>query len=121
MDGAGISVGGIASVGVAAGINIAASPTMAGQPAGSITVGVAASASAADFVVSISDAAMQAFTLDATAAAGNASPSQLADDLAALALLAILERDQRQQDAALVTAAAAIGAYLAMQAMTPNG
>lgn len=112
MDSAGLSVGGIASVGF--GANIGAFAPAAMQPAGSPpppsgTVAVAA----AEVVVTISDKAIRALTLDA---ASNFSSSQFRDELAALALLAILERDRQHSDP-LVTAALAINAYLAMQAM----
>jgi hypothetical protein len=115
MDGGGLSVGGIASVGFAAGMSLPGGPAGPGamQPANAPPPATTAFA-AADVVVSISDGAMQALTLDALASVNGAAPSQFSEDLAALALLAILERDQQRD---LVTAAAAISAYMAMQAM----
>jgi hypothetical protein len=116
MDSAGLSVGGVASVGFGAGVGAFAPATaqFVGPPPPPGTIAVAA---AAEVVVTISDRAIQALALDAM---NNLSSSQLRDDLAALALLAILERDRQQSDP-LVSAAVAINAYLAMQAMGSGG
>jgi hypothetical protein len=114
MDGGGgLSVGGIATVGFTAGMNLPAPAGMQGTHS-SPPPGITATASA-DVVVSISNGAMQALALDAFASVNSSSSAQLSDELTALALLAILERDQQRS---LVTAAAAIGAYMAMQAFT---
>ncbi|HEX8961612.1 MAG TPA: hypothetical protein VF801_01305 [Rhodocyclaceae bacterium] len=116
MDGAGLTIGAVAGIGISAGMSAPAA--MGVSPPPPPAAGMVAAA-AADVVVTISEAAMQAFALDATSSAGGPS-SRLADDLAALALLAILERDRQQSDP-LVNAAAAIGAYMAMQALSSGG
>ncbi len=117
MSGIGLSVGGVAGIGVAAGAGLnvpAAAP--AASPA-SFSLGNGLAPSSPDFVVTLSDAAIRALALDVATAVDNSTPSQLADDLAALALLAILERDQQRQDGTAATMAAAVAAYAAMQAM----
>ena len=114
---AGLSVGGIASIGLAAGGGINAASAIAGQSQPAAATGGTSSPAATDFVVTISDAAVKALTLDAATAISSGASSRLADDLAALALLAILEKDQQQKNA-LVAAAAAINAYLAIQVLT---
>ncbi len=109
MDGAGITIGAIAGVGLTAGMN---APAAAGvspppQPPGGMM-----EAASAGVVVTLSNAAMQAFAVDAASSMGG-PPAQLADDLAALALLAILEHNRQQYDPL-----AAVAAYLAVQAMS---
>lgn len=116
----GISVGGIAAPAVTAMIG-AGAPTAiaisnANQPATAVAINATIAPPAGDFVVNISNAGLQALRADLTSAVGAAPLTQLTDDLAALALLAILERDQQQQ-ASLANAALAIGAYLAMQSL----
>ncbi len=108
------SVAGVAAAGVAAGaaLNV---PTAAAPTAS--TGGTGASPNPADFVVSISNAAIQALRWDMTASITGAPPSRLAEDLAALALLAILEQQNQQQNATPVNIVSAIGAYLAIQTL----
>jgi hypothetical protein len=120
MDGAALSVGSIASVGLAVGASasVASTAAAATQTASTTnpTDGATASpsSSAADVVVSFSDAALRALELDAAAVLTGGMPSRVAEDLAALALLAILQRDQQQT---ALAAAAAVTSYLAVQAL----
>ena len=116
MDGASLSVGGIASIGIAAGPGFAAPAAAPAATSASFSIDSALAPSSPDFVLNISNAAIQALALDVATAVDNSTPSQLVDDLAALALLAILERDQ-QQNGSTATMAAAVAAYAAMQAM----
>lgn len=114
--GGGASVGAIPAVAMTAniGMNSVAAVASGNQSATAIAI-APNGAPPADFVVNISDAAMRALALDVASAVGSAA-TQLNSDLAALALLAILERDRRQQDP-LMSAALAIGAYLAIQTL----
>ncbi|MDD5249738.1 MAG: hypothetical protein PHY45_12165 [Rhodocyclaceae bacterium] len=127
MADAGLSIGGIGSIGLGNGMtmsigSIGAAP---GPAVPAISITATASAPTPSVVVSFSDAAMRALALDAAAAANGtanttAMPSKLMDDLVAATLLAILQRDQQQNPAGateLSVAAAAINAYLAAQAL----
>lgn len=115
MDG-GLSVGGIASIGVAAGASFGVQPAANLPPALAPAAPMAASTNSLDVVVNISGAGMRALALDAPLSSGNAAPSRLTDDLAALALLAILQRDQQQSNS-MINAAAAVAAYIAVQSL----
>lgn len=116
--GGGASVGAIPAVAMTAniGMNGVAAVASGNQSATAIAIATNGAPHAADFVVNISDAAMRALALDVVSAAGSASAAQLNNDLTALALLAILERNRQQQDP-LMSAALAIGAYLAIQTL----
>lgn len=116
MSGGGTSVGAIPAMAMTANIGMNGVAAIASGNQSATAIAIAGAPHAADFVVNISDAAMRALALDVVTAAGSATATQLNNDLTALALLAILERNRQQQDP-LMNAALAISAYLAIQTL----
>jgi hypothetical protein len=127
MGNAGLSIGGIGNIGLGNAVTMSISSVGApqGPPPASLSITETLSSPPAGVVVTISDAGLQALTLDAAANANGTNSStqtssKLMDDLVAATLLAILQRDQQQNAPGandLSVAAAAINAYLAAQAL----
>jgi hypothetical protein len=131
MSNAGLSIGGIGGIGLGNAVTLSISSVGAapGPTPASISIKETLSSPPAGVVVTLSNAGLQALTLASAATAngtGNSTQtsSKQMDDLVAATLLAILQRDQQQNTPGandLSVAAAAINAYLAVQALGGGG
>lgn len=110
----GMSIGGIAGIGIG-GTGISITPVAISSVQGATIGGNVPASATPDYIVAISDSAMKALARDPVAVIVAGTAARLADDLAALALLAMLEERNRQNGSPVATL---IGAYLAVQALS---